>query len=235
MLKCIIIDDEPLAIQLLSDYAIKSKDLELVGSYTNPLEAFHSLQHQAVDLIFLDIQMPELTGIQFMQLAKNEQLYILTTAYDNYALQGYDFDVVDYLLKPISLDRFLAAVEKAKERKNVAQSALASPIPPSVQNNNFMFVKTGYKTQRIQYDAILYFEGLSDYVAIHTSKEKILTLEKMKHFAQTLPDHLFVRVHKSFIVSIEKIDFIERNRISIGDKYIPIGATYAAAFWEKIK
>ena len=230
-MKCIIIDDEPLAIELLSDYVSKLPDLELVGSYTNPIEALHSLEKQPVDLIFLDIQMPELTGIQFMKITKGKTKFILTTAYDNYALESYEYEVVDYLMKPISLDRFLTSVEKAKK----AMSAVPTIAPTSTAKANFMFVKSGHKTQKVKFDDILYFEGLSDYVAIHSPEGKILTLDKMKHFAATLPADRFIRVHKSFIISIEKIDFIERNRVVIGEKYIPIGATYAEDFWKKVK
>ncbi len=230
-MKCIIIDDEPLAIELLSDYVSKLPDLELVGSYTNPIEALHSLEKQPVDLIFLDIQMPELTGIQFMKITKGKTKFILTTAYDNYALESYEYEVVDYLMKPISLDRFLTSVEKAKKAMSAAPTI--APTPAAIAN--FMFVKSGHKTQKVKFDDILYFEGLSDYVAIHSPEGKILTLDKMKHFAATLPADRFIRVHKSFIISIEKIDFIERNRVVIGEKYIPIGATYAEGFWKKVK
>lgn len=230
-MKCIIIDDEPLAIELLSDYVSKLPDLELVSSFTNPIKALHSLEKEPVDLVFLDIQMPELTGIQFMKITKGKTKFILTTAYDNYALESYEYEVVDYLMKPISLDRFLTSVEKAKK----AMSAAPAVAPKPAATPNFMFVKSGHKTQKVKFEDILYFEGLSDYVAIHSPEGKILTLDKMKHFAATLPTDRFIRVHKSFIISIEKIDFIERNRVVIGEKYIPIGATYAEEFWRRIK
>ena len=230
-MKCIIIDDEPLAIELLSDYVGKMPELELVGTYTNPIEALHSLEKEPVDLVFLDIQMPELTGIQFMKITKGKTQFILTTAYENYALESYEYEVVDYLLKPITLDRFMVSLEKVKRKNSGTEEQ------PIIQKtaSNFMFVKSGHKTQKVKFDDILYFEGLSDYVAIHSPEGKILTLEKMKHFAATLPAERFVRVHKSFIISIEKIDFIERNRVVIGEKYIPIGATYAEEFWKKVK
>jgi len=230
-MNCIIIDDEPLAIELLSDYVGKMQDLKLVGSFTNPIEALHSLEKQPVDLIFLDIQMPELTGIQFMKITKGKTKFILTTAYENFALESYEYNVVDYLLKPITLDRFITAVAKV-DSKNSAKENIS---PTQKTSQNFLFVKSGYKTQKVKFDDILYFEGLSDYVAIHSPEGKILTLEKLKYFAATLPSDRFVRVHKSFIISIEKIDFIERNRVVIGEKYIPIGAIYAEAFWKKVK
>jgi len=230
-MKCIIIDDEPLAIELLSDYVGKMPDMELVGTYTNPIEALHSLEKQPVDLIFLDIQMPELTGIQFMKITKGKTQFILTTAYENYALESYEYEVVDYLLKPITLDRFMTAVAKVDTKNSAKENTATIQRTPQ----NFMFVKSGHKTQKVKFDDILYFEGLSDYVAIHSPEGKTLTLEKMKHFAATLPEDRFIRVHKSFIISIEKIDFIERNRVVIGEKYIPIGATYAEEFWKKVK
>ena len=234
MLKCILVDDEPLAIQLLSAYAQKAPDLELVASFTNPIEALLCIQSQSIDLVFLDIQMPELTGIQLMKIAQQKSQFVLTTAYENYALESYDFDVVDYLLKPISFDRFLIAVEKAKQRQAAPEVPQTTP-PNLVPSNTYIFVKTGFKTQKIDFDSIRFLEGLGDYIAIHTSEGKILTLEKMKYFEKVLPKSQFIRIHKSHIVSMDKIDFIEKNRVVIEGKYLPISATYANAFWEKIK
>lgn len=232
MIKCAIIDDEPLAIQLLSDYAEKSNDLKLISTYTDPIEALHDLENKGVELIFLDIQMSELTGLQFMKIAKQKYQFILTTAYERYALESYDFDVIDYLLKPIAFDRFLNAVEKAKAR--MAETPPASVQVTNPNPSNFMFVKTGYKVQKVDYDSIFYFEGLGDYVAIHLQEGKILTLEKMKQFEAELPLERFARVHKSYIVAIDKIEFIERNRIQIREKLIPISASYTDAFWARI-
>lgn len=229
MLNCIIIDDEPLAIELLADYVTKTTDLKLVATFTNPIEALHQLESLAVDVIFLDIQMRELTGVQFMKIVKGNYQFILTTAYQEYALESYDFEVVDYLLKPITITRFLSAIERLKKRTTGSNTEIIEGSPA-----RFMFVKTGHKTQKISYEDILYFKGLSDYTAIQLVQEKVLTLEKMKHFEQSLPNQLFIRVHKSYLVPFEKIDSIERNRIYIADEIIPIGATYAASFWEEI-
>lgn len=234
MLKCLVIDDEPLAIRLLSDYIEKTDGLELLKAFSNPIEALQFAESQRPDLIFLDIQMPELTGIQFMKIANGKYPIILTTAYDHYALDSYEFDVIDYLLKPISLDRFMIAAKKAKERlqaKPIASSERAL-VPPNTLS--YIFVKSDYKTLKIDLADILYLEGLGDYVCIHLPGKKILTLEKMKNLAESLPDHNFIRVHKSFLVAINKIEFIERNRIVINEQRLPIGATYKDAFWDKI-
>ncbi len=233
MLTCIIIDDEPLAIKLLSDYVDKTEGLELLHSFTDPIQALQFFQENSVDLIFLDIQMPELTGIQFMKIVSNKSNFILTTAYEQYALDSYEFDVIDYLLKPISLERFIIAVNKAKERILKIET-IAKKLNPVPSNVDYIFVKTEYKVKKINVSDILYFEGLGDYVNIQTHEKKILTLEKIKSFVERLPENQFIRVHKSFIIAINKIDYIERNRIVIHEKYIPIGGTYQEAFWNKI-
>ncbi len=232
MLKCIVIDDEPLAIQLISDYVSKTEGLELVNTYTDAIKALQYVQGNPVDLIFLDIQMPDLTGIQFMKILNKKSNFILTTAYDEYALDGYEFDVIDYLLKPISLDRFMIAVNKAKER--ISQQSQVESITIN-KEKDYIFVKTEYKVKKINLSDILYFEGLGDYINIQTIDKKILTLENIKSFVERLPQEQFMRVHKSYIINIEKIDFIERNRAVINEKYIPIGKTYQDAFWKKIK
>ncbi|MEL6718269.1 MAG: LytTR family DNA-binding domain-containing protein [Bacteroidota bacterium] len=232
MIKCLIIDDEPLAIQLLADYVQKSQDVELVDTFSNPIEALHFLNENEVDLLFLDIQMPELTGIQLMKITKGKYEIILTTAYDQYALEGYDFDVVDYLLKPISLDRFMLAVEKAKKR--IQQETSAIVVKETTSSKDYIFVKSGYKTLKINLSEILHLESLGDYVAIHTDTEKILTLENMSYFEESLPKEDFIRIHRSHIISISKIDFIEKNRVVIAERYIPISASYQALFWERI-
>lgn len=232
-----IIDDEPLALRLLSDYIEKTSGLTLLKDFSNPIEALQFAEKEAPDLIFLDIQMPELTGIQFMKIANGKYPIILTTAYDQYALDSYQFDVIDYLLKPISLDRFMIAADKAKKRliTSSTPSSTSTAIHSTEQQSTYIFVKSEYKTLKINLSDILYLEGLGDYIAIHLNTKKILTLEKMKHFVQQLPTQNFIRIHKSYIIAIDKIDFIERNRIVIGDKRLPLGATYKEAFWEKIK
>ena len=232
MLKCLILDDEPHAVALLADYATKSPDLELVGSYTNPIEAFHFIQEHPVDLLFLDIQMPELTGIQLLKLLPKSTQVVFTTAYSEYALDGFELDVVDYLLKPISLERFLQSVEKSKKRIS------GGPIPREQKEpiqQEYLFVKTGHRTQKITLSAIKYLEGLSDYVALHTEGGKVLTLENLSFFAEHLPASQFMRVHRSYIVALARIDYIERNRIYLDGQVIPISKTYAEAFWKRVK
>lgn len=226
-MRCLIVDDEPLAINLLKDYLSKVPELELVKATTDVFEALKIAQNETIDLIFLDIQMPELTGIQFMKILNGKTKIILTTAYENYALQGYEFDVIDYLLKPFSLERFIVAVNKAKNRKETGSADAATPV------TDFIFVKSEYRMVRIELNDILFLESLRDYVAIHTTKEKILTLQSLRSFEEQL-QNTFVRVHKSYIVSINKIKAIEKRQLIIGDTHIPIGETYLDAFWKKI-
>jgi DNA-binding LytR/AlgR family response regulator len=232
MIKCLIIDDEPLAGQLLAAYAERSPDLEVAGTFSNPIEALHFLGENEVDLLFLDIQMPELTGIQLMKITKGKYEVILTTAYQEYAIESYDFDVADYLLKPISLDRFLLAVEKVKA-KMVPKQAEAGQAPVA-NNKTFHFVKSGHRTVRIDYKDILRLESMSNYVTIHTPEEKIMTLENMGALVEALPADRFVRTHRSHTVALDKIDFIERNRVVIGGEYIPVSDGYKEDFWKMV-
>ncbi len=234
MLKCIIIDDEPLAIKLLSDYTQKMAGLSLLESFSNPIEAIQYCNSNEVDLIFLDVQMPELTGIQFMKILKDKSHFILTTAYEEYALEGYEYNIIDYLMKPITLERFMIAAGKAIHRIQ-NENVVNTFTPPLQSNDAYIFVKTEYKVKKIDLKDILYFEGLGDYVNIQTKNGKILTLESIRKFVERLPDQKFMRVHKSYIIPIEKIDFIEKNRIVIEGKYIPIGGTYQKEFWKKIQ
>ncbi len=232
MIRCLIIDDEPLAIQLLADYVRQSPDLELIDSFTNPIEAFHFLNKQEVDLLFLDIQMPELTGIQLLKLTQNKYEVVFTTAYDQYAVDSYEMDAIDYLLKPISFERFLLCVQKIKKHveKRISKEENIISNPPS-----YIFIKSGYKTIRLNFDDILYLEALGDYVAVHTPAGKTLTLENMRFFEEVLLSEQFVRIHRSYIVALSKIDFIERNRVVIKERYLPISKTYQESFWEKTR
>ena len=222
---CLIIDDEPLAIELLTSYVSKIEDLELIGSFNNPLAALKLLREHPVDVLFLDIQMPEITGVEFKKIINPEVKVVFTTAYSEYALESYDLNAVDYLLKPITFQRFLQAIEKVTERTTSIKLDTAT---------DYIFVKTEYRHQKMFYKDILFLKGLSDYVAIQTKNGKILTLQNMKEFENTLPKSKFIRVHKSYIVSLEHIEYIERNRIVIDGEYIPIGATYKDAFWKKV-
>src|SRR5476651_907739 len=235
MIRCIIVDDEPLALHILEDYMSKIPFLQLIKATTNPIEALTLVQEGNVDLVFLDVQMPELTGIQFLRIANGKAKVILTTAYPQYALEGYELDVIDYLLKPIAFDRFFKAVQKAQ---TVMQPA-AQPLPPEPASqpqqdflSDFIFVKTEHKIQKVYLNDILFIEGLKDYISIFTANERIITLQNMKKMEDALPEKHFIRVHKSYIVAINKIDSIERSRIWIKDKIIPVGDTYRDEFFK---
>lgn len=235
MIRCLVVDDEPLALDILVDYIAKVPDLKLIKATTSAFEALTLAQEEDIDLIFLDVQMPELTGIQFLNIIKGKCKVILTTAYSQYALDGYELDVADYLLKPIAFDRFYKAVVKVQQ-----QQSLLAPVAvvPEKQNNgvpDFIFVKTEHRIQKIYINDILYIEGLKDYISIFTASERIITLQYMKKMEEVLPCAVFARVHKSYIVAIDKIESIERGRIQIGDKIIPIGDTYREAFFNKIQ
>lgn len=248
-MRCLIVDDEPLAHAILSDYIRKVPFLELVGATTSPIDALTQVQRGAVDLVFLDIQMPELTGMQFLKLveravSESRCRVILTTAYSTYALEGYEHNVVDYLLKPISFERFYKAVQKVFPPVNAEKvevpPAVAAPdnalttIQPEPIAKDFIFVKTEYRLQRVDLSEILYCEGLKDYVSIYTPTERILTLQTMKSLDEKLPINQFARVHKSYIVALNRIESIERNRIFIQKAVIPIGDTYRDGFYKLI-
>ena len=238
MIRCLIVDDEPLALHVLEDYMSKIPFLQLIKATTNPIEALTLVQEGNVDLVFLDVQMPELTGIQFLRIANGKAKVILTTAYPQYALEGYDLDVIDYLLKPIAFDRFFKSVQKAQTVLQPAAIAASKPVEstPAQQDflSDFIFVKTEHKIQKMYLNDILFIEGLKDYISIFTSEERIITLQNMKKMEDALPAKHFIRVHKSYIVSINKIDSIERSRICIGDKIIPVGDTYREEFFKII-
>ncbi len=233
MRQCLIIEDEPLALALLTDYVEQCPGWELAASFTDPIKALRFLEEQSVDLILLDIQIPTLTGIQFAKVIGNKYPVIFTTAYENYALDGFELDAYDYLLKPISLERFLQSMQKAAER--LAQKSQSKSTSARVSSaKDYVFVKSGYKTVRLDFSEICYLEGLGDYIAIHTPSEKILSLSGIKSFLERLPDQEFVRVHRSYAVALSKIESIERNRIIIKEKHIPIGPKYQEDFWKRI-
>lgn len=228
MIRTAIVDDEPLAVQLLKSYVEKTEGLELIHAGSNVFEALKLVQENKLDLVLLDIQMPELTGIQFMKIIGDQCKVILTTAYSEYALDGYEFNVIDYLLKPFSYDRFKKAIDKIAHRKTAASNDTNKP--------GHLFLKSEYKLVRVNFDDILYIESLRDYIAVHTGvKQKIMSLESLRNMESLLPAENFMRVHKSYIVALNKIDFVERNRIVIQDAYIPVGDSYQAVFFERIR
>lgn len=239
--KCIVVDDEPLALDIIADYITKIPFLELVKCTENAIEALQLVQDGGIDLVFLDIQMPELTGIQFLKIAGNKANYILTTAYSQYALESYDLNVSDYLLKPIAFDRFYKAVEKVRLQHHKNEQPLSVPIETTnravattVPVQDFIFIKTENRIQKIRLDDILYIEGLKDYISIFTKTERVITLQNMKKMEETLPKGSFIRVHKSYIIAVGKIESIERSRIAIAGKTIPVGDTYREAFFRII-
>ncbi|MBL0279867.1 MAG: response regulator transcription factor [Bacteroidetes bacterium] len=227
MLKCCILDDEPLAIKLLSGYVAKTPVLELTLATTDPFKALATVQSGEVDLILLDIQMPELTGIQFMKIIDNKCGVILTTAYKDYALQGFEFDVIDYLLKPISFEKFHAAIQKATQRLN-------TQLPPK-EYNHYLFVKSEHRLIKVNFDEIFYFESFRDYITIHTTSDKIMTLQSLRSFEETLPSDKFLRIHKSHLIAIDKISAIENNRILINNTFLPIGEVYRDQVFTKLQ
>jgi two-component system, LytTR family, response regulator len=227
-LRCIVIEDEPLATDKLTGFIEKPPLLELVGSFDNALEAISFLNENLVDLIFLDIQMKGFSGIQFLETINQKPYVIITSAYDQYALKCYEFSVDDYLLKPYSFERFVKSVNKVAEFK-AEQS--------KDKNNNAkdsIFVNTEYRLERIELKGILYIEGMKDYLKIVTTEKNILILQNFKGIQEILPPDEFVRIHKSFIVALNKIENIERNRIKIGKALIPISDTYKIEFYNLI-
>lgn len=235
MIRCIVVDDEPLALEILTDYIAKIPELSLVKSTTNAIEALAIVQRGDADLAFLDVQMPELTGIQFLKIINGKCDVILTTAYPQYALESYELNVVDYLLKPIAFDRFYKSVQKVLNNRTSAPVGIASPAPsPAPESVEFIFVKTEHKIQRVDLESILYIEGLKDYISIFTENERIVTLQNMKKMEEILPSNRFVRVHRSYIIALDKIVSIERGRIHISDKIIPVGDTYRDQFFRLI-
>ena len=236
---CIIVEDEPLARTLIENYIQKVPYLQLVQSFSDPLKALEFLRENTVDILFSDIQMPEITGITLLKLLQKKPLIILTTAYSEYAIEGYELDVLDYLLKPITFERFLKSVEKASLRlngnlspktpeKNVSENLLSNVPTESVQP--FIFVKDGTKLVKIRLNEIMYIEGLKDYVTIYTPQQKIVSLQTIKSLESTLPEKQFIRIHNSYIIALEWIEAIQREKVQIGKVFLPISDTYRKAF-----
>lgn len=220
-LNCLIVDDEHLARKLLEDYVSKLPTLNLVGTAKNAMEAMQLIQENQIDLMFLDIQMPDLTGLDLLKSMSIKPAVILTTAYSEYALQGYELDVVDYLLKPIGFERFMQAVNKACKLLQLKNSKPSEPA-----EIDHLLVKADHKLVRIKLEDILYIEGLREYVSIFTKEKRVITLESMKNLEDILPPKKFLRTHRSYIVSLDKTDAINGNCVEIKGKLLPIGKTY---------
>ena len=237
MLRCIAVDDEPAATRLLAAYIQKVPTLALVGTTTNPLEALQWVQEGRVDLVFLDIQMPELTGLQFLKICGRQCRVVLTTAYPEYALEGYEHDVVDYLLKPVAFDRFLRAVHKAQAGAPAARPAIAPPPVVAPPAADYLFVKGESKNKylRLNHADILYVEALKNYVSIVVPGQRVVTYQTLKDLAQQLPQPAFLRVHKSYVVALDKIRLVDGHTVYIGDAAIPLGETYREGFFQLIR
>ena len=221
-LDCAIIDDEPLAAELLASYARRIPELNLVGVYESAVTAMGELRIKPVDILFLDIQMPELNGLELARLLPSKTKVIFTTAFDRYAVDGYKVKAAGYLLKPISYDDFVMAVN------SVADSLRTITRQESMMKNRFVYVKSEYKLVRVDFDDILYVEGVKDYVKFYFSgnRKPMMTLMNMKTVEDSLPHYQFMRVHRSFIVNMDKINMIDRRRIVIGDVFIPVSESY---------
>ncbi|GAB3640119.1 LytR/AlgR family response regulator transcription factor [Spirosoma arcticum] len=238
-LRCLAIDDEPFALEILADDIRKVPFLELVGQLASPFDASAVLRQEPVDLLFLDIQMPTQTGIQFLRTLSQPPMVIFTTAYEEYALEGYELAVVDYLLKPIPFERFLMAANKAYDlftlRQAAADQATAvSPAPPASAGRGYLFIFSEYREIKIFHDEILYVEGLKDYVKIFTTQQSrpFLSRLTLKAIEAKLPDD-FCRVHKSFIVPLARISSFQRTKLFVGKQEIPVGSSYVDAFERK--
>lgn len=233
MLKCVVIDDEPLARECITNYVEQVDYLQLTGTGSNPIELAQLLDTHQVDLIFLDIQMPLMNGIDFLKMSQNTPMVILTTAYPSFALEGFQLDVLDYLLKPITFNRFFKAVNKAKDYyKLITKSAPAADNTSG--SEDYFFIKCDYKYERIYFNDILFVQALQNYVTIHTQKGKYITLLNLKNVEENLDKQSFIKVHKSFIVSISKIEAVENNDILIQSSRIPISRNFRDEVIERV-
>lgn len=232
---CIAIDDEPIALGIVTSHIKKIPYLELLAEFDNPIDASEYIQKHEVQLIFLDINMPDLSGVEFARTLSKNSKVIFTTAYDKYAVEGFQLHALDYLLKPISFEKFGNSVKHVKEYFDLVESKQSDSPINSV--DNFLFIKADYQIHRIEFNDILYFEGLKDYVKLYVEglSKSIVFHSTMKSLEEKLPLERFMRVHRSFIVSLNKIKTIERDRILFGDKRIPISKQYKSGFDEFIK
>jgi two-component system, LytTR family, response regulator len=222
---CIIVEDEPLAMERIKNYVGKLPYLQLLSSFDNAIDAMVYLKSHVVDLVFLDINIPEFSGIQLLETKNISSEVIITTAYQEYALKGFDLKVADYLLKPYTFERFIQAVER------VQIILTKTNIPPE---KKFVFVKTEYRLEKVMLNEIMYIEGMRDYRRLVMPDKKIMTLQTFKEFEQEIPANIICRVHKSYMVAIDKIDSVEKDVIRIGNEQIPVSETYKKLFFEQI-
>lgn len=245
-MKCIIIDDEPLAIDVIESYCKALSAVEVISTFTNAIEALDFINNNAIDLVFSDIEMPNITGIELIKSLEGKVPYfIFTTAYPEYALEGFDLNAIDYLVKPIPFPRFLKAVNRVKEMLKLSEvntsfnvssaggESIVSSAPP--HEDDFIFVKSEYENLKIDIKSIKHIQGLKDYLKIHSEDSKpILTLMSFKEIQDKLPETIFIRVHRSYIVNVNKITSIQKNRIVIKDERIPIGESYKSMVYSRL-
>jgi len=226
---CAIIDDEFLARQYLIDYVNRLPFLELLGDFNSPLKVLNLVKSGKVDLLFLDIQMPDITGLDFLKTLNKAPYVIITTAYKEFAIEGYELNVSDYLLKPFSFERFLKAVNKVVEqieKRNAVSQSLSSDRPETTLHDNYLIIRADRKHYKINYDDLIYIEGQKAYVTFYAKNKRITALASLKDLEEKLPEKRFVRIHKSFIVSVKMIDSLEGNMIEIADNKLPVGKSY---------
>ncbi|OED45964.1 DNA-binding response regulator [Flavobacteriaceae bacterium (ex Bugula neritina AB1)] len=233
-MKCIIVDDEPLAIDLLVNYLERLDSVDIGARFNNPIEAITYIQKNSVDLVFLDIEMPNLTGLEFVKTIPKLPQFIFTTAYPKYALEGFELDATDYLVKPIPFPRFVKAVSKAKEKHNLLTKTSSSPNPTN--EDDFIFVKSEYENIKIKTQDIIYIEGLKDYIKIYvkSNAKSVLTLMSFKAILDKLRSSNFIRIHRSYIVNIDFITAHQKNKLIINNQRIPIGDTYKKEVLRKL-
>lgn len=228
-MSCIIVDDEPVARKILREFIAEVSFLELTGEFENAMKADEYLQTNKTDIMLLDIEMPKLNGIDYLKKANNKPLIILTTAYPEYALEGYEFDIIDYLLKPVAFSRFLKAVQKAKEFNELKSKSILHPF------SSFLFVRSEKRIEKIELKDILYAESLGNYVNIYTETKKIIAYLTLKGLESQLPSNEFIKIHQSFLVSFSRINAIEGNLVMIKDKALPISRNYRDAVMQIVE
>ena len=237
MINVLVVDDEPLAIDVLTAHIQKIPDLHLVTTCNSALEANAALKEHDIDLMFLDIQMPQITGVDFLKTLTDPPQVIFTTAYSEYAVEGYELNALDYLLKPVSFERFAKAVNKAKEQISLERGQSAPKPEPA--DAEFMFVKADKKLVKIEYDDVIYIEGLKDYVIIRQTEGRVITLQTMKSLEQKLPATIFQRIHRSYIVNVNRIDAIQGNTVEVTERgktaTLPVGKNYRDALSEVVE
>ncbi len=225
-LKCIIVDDEPLAIEVIESYINKLEGFEVVGTCSNALQAFEILRNQSIDLMFLDIQMPKLTGIEFLKSLNHPPKVIFTTAYRDYAIESYELEALDYLLKPISFERFLKAIGKVYKNTMHEPKVAQLPVEGGEAQDNYVFLKADKKMVKVSLQDILYIESLKDYVRVKTTDGQVITHQKISYLEEKLPEEQFIRIHRSYLVNIQNIKSYSASAIEVFGKELPIGRNY---------